>query len=119
MTYATQTPTTWAPCPECNTVVNIHPSQKDENYEYCEGCGRTAPVWQWRNIRDEQGGWGHTAPRPAPARRIGTEVIFTCGRLKGTTGTVVDVRHEGHHIRVQMASGRTVSTRPGAIKEWK
>ena len=50
---------------------------------------------------------------------MGTEVVFTCGRLKGTAGTVVDVRHEGHHVRVTLADGRTISTRPGAIKEGK
>ena len=50
---------------------------------------------------------------------MGTQVVFTCGRLKGTTGTVVDVRHEGHHVRVTLADGRTISTRPGAIKGTK
>jgi hypothetical protein len=50
---------------------------------------------------------------------MGTRVVFTCGRLKGTTGTVDDVRHEGHHVRVTLADGRTISTRPGAIKEAK
>ena len=48
--------------------------------------------------------------------RIADEVVFRSGRLKGQRGTVVDVRHEGHHVRVTLASGRTVSTRPGAIK---
>jgi hypothetical protein len=80
---------------------------------------------------------------------MGTEVTFTSGRMKGQLGTVVDVRHEGHHIRVNLEGGqkctacngtgktavwmfgkqhdcahcegdgwrgRTVSTRPGAIK---
>jgi hypothetical protein len=47
---------------------------------------------------------------------MGTEVTFVSGRMKGQLGTVVDVRHEGHHVRVALADGRTVSTRPGAIK---
>jgi hypothetical protein len=68
MTYTTKTPMTWAPCPECNSAVNIHPAADDSHELYCEGCGRTAPTWQWRNIRDERGGWGHTPRRPAPAR---------------------------------------------------
>jgi transcription elongation factor len=50
-------------------------------------------------------------------RKIGTQVVFTCGRLKGAKGTVVDVRHDGHHVRVRLSAERTVSTRPGAIKE--
>jgi ribosomal protein L24 len=47
---------------------------------------------------------------------MGMSIVFTRGKIKGTAGTVVDVRHDGHHIRVTLASGRTVSTRPGAIK---
>jgi hypothetical protein len=42
-------------------------------------------------------------------------VVFTRGKLKGSTGTVVDVRHEGHHVRVALDGGRVVSTRPGSI----
>jgi ribosomal protein L24 len=48
--------------------------------------------------------------------QIGAAVVFTSGKLKGVTGTVVDVRHEGHHVRVTLASGRTISTRPGALR---
>jgi hypothetical protein len=43
--------------------------------------------------------------------------VFTCGRLKGAAGKIVDVRHEGHHVRVTLEGGQTVSTRPGAIKD--
>lgn len=50
---------------------------------------------------------------------MGTTVVFTSGRMKGWTGVVVDVRHEGHHVRVTLADGHTVSTRPGAIKAGK
>jgi ribosomal protein L24 len=48
---------------------------------------------------------------------MGTSVVFTCGRLKGAAGKIVDVRHEGHHVRVTLEGGQTVSTRPGAIKD--
>jgi hypothetical protein len=50
---------------------------------------------------------------------LGTAVVFVSGRRKGITGTVYDVRHEGHHVRVALADGRTILTRPGAIKEAK
>lgn len=53
--------------------------------------------------------------------QIGERIEFRAraGKLAGQKGTVVDVRHEGHHVRVALESGRTVSTRPGSIRAIK
>jgi len=48
---------------------------------------------------------------------MGTEVTFTCGRLKGQLATVIDVLHSGRLVRVQLADGRTRSVLAGTIKQ--
>jgi hypothetical protein len=50
---------------------------------------------------------------------MGTNVVFTCGRLKGQVVTVVDVLHEGRLARVTLADGRTRSILAGTIKAGK